>query len=123
MRAKEFINEAKKGKLSDHQQVATRGLNKFTDSTFDRVYMLNRVMMAVASTDGKTYAQSPAESWIGKYNSAHPYTKAEQDMLNMAYETVGIPKIEDLNKGNMESEELSDTNIQSPVKPFKGYKK
>lgn len=123
MRAKEFILEEKKGRLSDRQRLATRGLHKFTDSDYDRIYMLNRVMMAVASTDGKTYSQVPSESWLGKFNSAHPYTQEEQDMLNMAYDTVGIVRKKDLNKGDLKSEELNDTNIQSPVKPFKGYKK
>lgn len=123
MRAKEFITEERKGKLTDRQRLATRGLNKFTDSDYDRIYMLNRVMMAVASTDGKTYSQVPSESWLGKFNSAHPYTQEEQDMLNMAYDTVGIVRKQDLNNGDMDSEELKDTNTQSPVKPFKGYKK
>jgi hypothetical protein len=29
----------------------------------------------------------------------------------------------DLNKGDMDSEELAGTNAQSIVKPFKGYKR
>jgi hypothetical protein len=44
-------------------------------------------------------------------------------MLNMAYDVVGIPKKIDVNKGDLTSEEVPSTNIQSPVKPFKGYKK
>lgn len=124
MRAKEFITEAFKGKMSHRQRMATRGLNKFTDGgDFDRMYMLNRVMMAVAATDGKTASTVPAESWIGKQNSAHPYTKEEQNMLDIAYDAVGIVKKQDLNNGDMNSEETKDTNSISPVKAFKGYKK
>jgi len=64
----------------------------------------------------------PAESWVGKHNTAHPYTKEEQDMLVLAYKAAGI-EYKDLNNGNLDSEELSSTNTQSTVKPFKGYKR
>ena len=55
MRAREFIAEHKKvGDLSTRNQQATVGLHKFRDAEFaDRVYELNRIMMAVASNDGK----------------------------------------------------------------------
>jgi hypothetical protein len=64
----------------------------------------------------------PAESWVGKHNTTHPYTKEEQAMLKLAYKAAGLEYI-DLNKGDMDSEEVSTTNTQSVVKPFKGYKK
>jgi len=48
MRATEFIAEDKVGKISKRNQNATVGLNKFRDQKFaDRVYELNRIMMAV----------------------------------------------------------------------------
>jgi hypothetical protein len=123
MRAHEFITEqASKGKVSKRQQQSTVGLNVFAISQYDRTYDLNRVMMAVASTDGKTIPDLSSESWVGKNNTAHPYTEVEQDMLKIAYEAAGIP-FKDLNQGNLDSEELDSTNSVSPVKPFKGYKK
>jgi hypothetical protein len=122
MRAHEFINEGKKGKLSARQQQATVGLNVFAISQYDRTYDLNRVMMAVASTDGTTVPDLSSESWVGKNNTAHPYTEVEQDMLKIAYKAAGIP-FRDLNKGDLDSEELNSTQDQSPIKPFKGYKK
>jgi len=122
MRAKEFINEAKIGKLSKRQQNATKGLHVFANSTFDRTYDLNRVMMAVASTDGTFVPDMDGESWAGKFNTAHAYTDVEHDMLEKAYKAAGI-KYKDLNNGDNESQELDSTNIQSPIKPFKGYKK
>jgi len=79
-------------------------------------------MMAVASSDGINPIDMPAESWVGKHNTAHPYTKEEQDMLKLAYEAAGLEYI-DLNKGDLDSEELPDTNAQSIIKPFKGYKR
>ena len=122
MRAKEFINEAKIGKLSQRHQNATKGLHVFANSTFDRTYDLNRVMMAVASTDGTFVPDMDGESWAGKFNTAHAYTDIEHDMLKQAYKAAGI-KYKDLNNGDNESQELDSTQIQSPIKPFKGYKK
>ena len=123
MRAHEFITEqTSKGKVSARQQQSTVGLNVFAISQYDRTYDLNRVMMAVASTDGKTIPDLSSESWVGKNNTAHPYTEVEQDMLKIAYKAAGIP-FKDLNKGDLDSEELTSTQDQSPIKPFKGYKK
>jgi hypothetical protein len=126
MRAHEFITEqshgTRAGKVSKRQQQSTVGLNVFAISQYDRTYDLNRVMMAVASTDGEIIPDLEQESWVGKQNTAHPYTKVEQDMLKIAYKAAGIP-FKDLNKGDLDSEELDSTQDQSPIKPFKGYKK
>lgn len=122
MRAREFVAEEKIGKISDQQQSSTRGLNKFRDRQFsDRVYELNRVMMAAACNDGNDFAEPvDAESWAGRNNIAAPYTEVEQRMLEKAYKAIGS-KSWDLNKGDMDSEELPDTNKASPIKAFKGY--
>lgn len=124
MRANEFISEAKVGKISKRQQQATRGLNIFSKKidSYDRLYDLNRLMMAVASSDGINPIVMDAESWVGKHNTTHPYTKEEQAMLKLAYKAAGL-EYKDLNQGDMDSEELPDTNTQSIAKPFKGYKK
>ena len=83
MRAQEFIIEDQVGKISKRNQNSTVGLNKFRDPKFaDRVYELNRVMMAVASNDGTNFVQEiDGESWAGRYDIAAPYTKIEQKML------------------------------------------
>jgi hypothetical protein len=124
MRASEFISESKVGKISNRQQYATRGLNIFSKKidSYDRLYDLNRLMMAVASSDGVNPIVMDAESWVGKHNTTHPYTKEEQDMLKLAYKAAGLA-YKDLNNGDMDSEELPGTNAQSIVKPFKGYKR
>lgn len=123
MRAEEFLKEAKVGKLSKRKQQSTVGLNKFRDENLaDRVYELNRIMMAAACTDGSFVPEIDGESWAGRYNIATPYTKQEQDMLTKAYQAVGSAHT-DLNNGDLRSQELPGTNTQSTVKPFKGYKK
>jgi len=123
MRASEFIAEGQTvGRLSKTKSYATVGLNKFVDpGTADRVYELNRVMMAAACTDGTFVPDVDGESWAGRYNIAAPYTRQEQNMLNMAYKAIGSD-IQDLNKGDLNSTELPSTNTVSPVKAFQGYR-
>ena len=121
MRAIEFINESTMGKISKRHREATRGLNIFSKKidSYDRLYDLNRLMMAVASSDGVNTIEMPAESWVGKHNTAHAYTKEEQNMLKLAYKAAGLAYV-DLNKGDLDSEELPDTNTKSVVLSVKG---
>jgi hypothetical protein len=121
MRATEFIAEDKVGKISKRNQNATVGLNKFRDKQFaDRVYELNRIMMAVASTDGTFVPKLDGESWSGRNNVAAPYTKEEQAMLKKAYQAIGSHH-EDLNHGDLNSQEHPAVNTTSVVNAFKGY--
>ena len=123
MRASEFVTEARKGKISKRQQSATRGLNTFHDSErANSDYVLNRVMMAVACSDGTSPIKMNKTSWVGKERTAQPYTEIEQQMLKQAYKAAGATWT-DVNKGDMDSEELLSTNTTSVAKPFKGYKK
>ena len=124
MRASEFLNEQRTiAKLTKRQSFPTRGLHKFRDpGGYDRTYELNRIMMAVACADGINPIVMDAETWSGRYNTAHPYTDEESKMLKQAYQAVGSD-MEDLNHGDDTSEELPDTNTQSIAKPFKGYKR
>jgi hypothetical protein len=77
-------------------------------------------MMAAACTDGTFVPDVDAKSWFGKMKTAQPYTREEQNMLKMAYKAINA-KWDDLNNGDMRSEELPDTNTTSPVTGFKGY--
>ena len=121
MRAREFIVEQDVGDISTRQRFATVGLNKFRDAKFaDRVYELNRVMMAVAATDGTFVPELDGESWSGRNNVAAPYTKQEQEMLKKAYQAIGSKHI-DLNHGDLKSEEHPAVYTTSPVKAFRGY--
>jgi hypothetical protein len=121
MRALEFLIEKTTGKIGRRKSQATVGLNKFRDADLaDRVYELNRVMMAAASTDGTFVPDVDHESWSGRYNVAMPYTEVEQNMLEKAFQAVGS-EYEDLNHGDLKSKELDSTNKTSPVHAFKGY--
>ena len=121
MRAHEFLIEKHTGKIGQRRSQATVGLNKFRDVDLaDRVYELNRVMMAAASTDGTFVPDMDHESWAGRYNVAMPYTDVEQAMLEKAFQAVGSD-FEDLNHGDLRSQELESTTTTSPVQGFKGY--
>ena len=128
MRAKEFITEDNPpGKLTKRQRYGSRGLHKFQDvDGRDRVYELNRVMMALAQANGTVGADDgidlDSESWIGTSNMAVPYTELESNMLKSAYKAVGS-EWEDLNDGDIRSSELPSINKQSPVEGFKGYER
>lgn len=122
MKINEVIVEASVGKLSKRQQQATRGLNKFTDGDrWNSDYTLYRLGLAVASTDGKSVPDTDKESWVGKWKVTAPYTQADQDMLKTAYEAVGA-NYEDINHGDMRSQELESTHKASPVAPRKKNK-
>ena len=125
MRAKEFITEEfDVVEVKEGQGYGTRGMHKFQDiEGRDRVYELNRVMMALAQANGDSGTDSidlDSESWIGTSNMAVPYTELESNMLKSAYKAVGS-EWEDLNDGDMRSVELPSVNTESPIEGFKGY--
>lgn len=120
MRANEFISESK-GKITNRQGRASVGLDVFRDQQFaDRIYELNRVMMAVAAADGINPINVDAESWAGRENVAAPYSAIEQKMLAQAFKVIGSSH-KDLTKGDLRSQEIPNTNTQSPVVGFKGF--
>ena len=81
MRAAEFIQEGfsarPKAKMHhDHAQVQ-QGVHLARDpGGYDRIYYMNRLMMAAACADGRDKKKIPgvdASSWYEKYNTIHPY--------------------------------------------------
>lgn len=122
MRAHEFINEASKpGKISKDMKNASHEFVKFRDDGWDRGYALNRAMMAAAMHDGKTEnaVDMPSASFVSKFNTAHPYTREESNMMKGAIKTIGGEHQDIIN--DPRSTELPDTNVVSPVAGFAGY--
>lgn len=120
MRAKEFIIEMQVGKIPKRQQQSTKGLNLYHDKELaNSDYTMYRLMMAAAMSDGSGEPiDIDGKSWIGKQKSAHPYTDEEQEMLKQAYKAAGAV-YQDLNHGDLKSQELSSTNNVSPVAKIK----
>jgi hypothetical protein len=114
MRAQEFIIEVA-GKMSKRQQEPTRGVHKFSDAEhWNGDYKMYRMGLALACTDGKSKPDVDFESFVGRWKMAYPYSEVEVDMLKRAYEVTKSAYV-DLNKGNLMSKELPDTNITSPI--------
>lgn len=114
MKIKDIIVETK-GELKQRQRFAMRGLNKFTDGKkWNSDYTLYRLGLALAATDGKTMPSVDEESWLGKWKLTAPYSKEEQDMLKLAYKQVHA-NYEDINHGDMRSQEGPTVNKSSPV--------
>jgi hypothetical protein len=122
MKIKEVIVEGSPAKIAKRLQQSTVGLNLFRDAEFaDRIYELNRVMMAAAMADGSdNMIDMDEKSWIGKRRGAYPYTPEEDKMLKQAFRAAGATYT-DLNQGDMNSQELESTNKASPVRAFQGY--
>lgn len=105
-----------KGGMHPEHIAVQQGVDRMRDvGGYDRVYHLNRMMMAMAMHDGKGNhtVDMPPESWIEKNNSAHPYTDQEHDMVQGAMKT--IPTDGKAVQKRSKSEEPKDTNRASPV--------
>jgi hypothetical protein len=123
MRAQEFINEAKEGKLPKHAERAMPTTLQMRDvGGYDRTYHLNRIMMAAACADGSNNKiDVDRSSWTEKYNTAHPYTELEAKMMKQALKT--IPSEHHSVISDHKSREMHDTHKASPVIGFKGFGK
>jgi hypothetical protein len=123
MRASEFLTEGE-GKMHHNHSQATPGVSKSRDiGGYDRIYHLNRLMMAMGMADGKSQdaVEMDNASFAEKYNTVHPYTEEEHNMFVSATKT--IPTDRKNVVPYSKSQESTDTNTTSTVKPFKGYKR
>jgi hypothetical protein len=98
MRSREFVSEGHPNAgtghttelATDHDNVM-KGASRSRDvGGYDRVYHLNRLMMAMAMHDGKgTHpVDSAKDTWFEKYNTMHPMTQEEDNMIRGAMKTV-----------------------------------
>ena len=124
MRAKEFLSELSvkpSGKMHSHHVDGGQGYMLSRDiGGYDRIYHLNRIMMAAAMADGRSHkpVDMDGSSWVEKYNVAFPYTDMEHAMMMQAFATVPSDAGELEKRGK--SKEPDDTNIKSIVaKPKK----
>lgn len=123
MRAKEFIKEAKQGKIAKRQQSPSRGIHKFSDAEhWNGDYKMYRMGLALACTDGDSDPDIDYETFVGRWKMAYPYSEVEAKMLKKAYKATKTEYI-DVNKGDMRSIENDGTNKSSPISGFKGFKK
>ena len=138
MRAREFINEsvvkhphdreahperdvAKSApNINPDHAAVMQGVYKSRDvGGYDRVYHMNRLWMAMAMADGKSRkpVDMDAASWSEKYNTIHPYTEEEENMVHQAFATV--PSDHEHMVSSRKSREPDHVYKVSPVRPFK----
>ena len=115
MRSREFIVEKTVGKISQRAQQSSVGINTYGDhERMDSTYTAYRMGLAMACANGCDPLDMDYKSWYGKKKTVHPYTPLEQEMFKQAAEAMGAD-YEDINHGNMDSEELKTTNTVSPI--------
>jgi hypothetical protein len=115
MKIKDIVVEHRRGKKPDHAKNADTGEWQFRDQGVDRVYNLNRIMMASAMHDGQgNHAVEMDEaSWVEKNNVARPYTEAEHNMMKGAFKTVKSEYKH--SSSDHKSREQDDVHKVSPV--------
>ena len=127
MRASEFIAEGVRGEIPGGHDNSMPGAHIVRDiGGYDRTNHMNRMMMAMAMHDGKDKKPIPKDkmdpaSWVEKYNTAHPYTKEEDNMIQGAMKTIGSDSHHVIT--NHRSIEHPEIHKVSPVRGFKGYKR
>ena len=121
MRAQEFVTEQRRGRIRAVAQKAMPGTWRFRDSGIDRAYNLNRVMMAAACADGRDGRPVDMDSsaWNDRFNTAHPYTEAEHNMMRQAFGTIDTEFEHTVPDHG--SREHPGVNTTSPVQGFQGY--
>lgn len=115
MKIKDIISEGNVGARPRNATHADTGEWKFRDNGgYDRVYNLNRVMMAAAMADGSNKPLDVDQaSWADKYNMARPYTEEEHNMMKQAFKTIDSEF--EHSESDHKSKELPDTHKSSPV--------
>lgn len=112
------------GKVHPEHAAAGGRVTKSRDQGgYDRVYHQNRIMMAAAMADGKSKKKvdAPAESWVEKYNTHHPYTDEEYNMILSAHKT--IPSNFKVIVSDKRSKESDDVHRHSPIKGAPKFKR
>ena len=117
MKIKDIIIEGKTSEMDEMHDAAHNGnIYKARDvGGYDRTYHMNRMMMAMAKADGKSTkaVDSPKDTWFEKYNTIHPYTKEEDNMVKAALKT--IPSDSKIASTDSKSHESKDIHNVSPV--------
>lgn len=120
MRAREFIREDRDDQRRDGQLLSTydqANPGALTGHEIDRYYDMYRAGMLMAAGPGDL-DQLDAASWINNQPYFGAYTDADRDKILAAFKALGIRPKTLIEPGSLEHPEVQ---INSPVKPFKGY--
>jgi hypothetical protein len=109
MRAKEFVNEGKKKKLSKTYRSASTGVDAYV--TGSDPYFKYRVGVAAAGAPNFEHDYD-ADGPTSAHMIANPYSKGDEEIMNAAIKKIGVKKVKVVGRGSME---LDGTNTTSPV--------
>ena len=125
MKINELLNESTaEGRVEPEHKNPQGRIHKMRDvGGYDRTYHLNRFSMAMAMADGKSNKAVDMDeaSWIEKYNTMHPYTDEEANMIQSALKTV--PTDHKVISDDKKSREPDDVHRHSPVPHNSGQHK
>lgn len=129
MRAKEFINESKKGLRGNNRaeanpefaaahtsMIAPHGRG---DLYIGRYYDFYRVAQ-LTGMDPEDLEKMDVIPFFGNLPMFSGYSEHDRDKLFRVMEKLGMKPTDYIPNG---SQETNDTNIESPLKGFKGYKR
>jgi hypothetical protein len=122
MRAREFVSEARRGKLDHSFQHTSPGtmVPKNHDHLYtSRSYDAYRVGVLTGMHEDDLN-EMDADSWIGNMPMYNTYTPEEHDKVQRALKKLGQTAEHHAYQG---SQEPPDTHKTSPVSGFKGYPK
>lgn len=108
MRAKDFVIEVKKGKISSYQEKAISGAKTFPQ--IDQGYGLYRFGLAMASSPEDNGSNGVHE--LNNRPVTLCYSKQEEDIINKALKKLGLSSQQITSNG---SQEPGDTNKTSPM--------
>lgn len=133
MRAKEFIIEQKLDNTHDGLSVAAKSLpNTFIipelkNQDFYQLYRFGVAIAAVRGESGNDHVQNgfepefKAESDWGEHQIVSSMDPEVGQLIDKALSKIGKSGKKAVSTAT--SDEMDDTLIQSPIKPFKGYKR
>ena len=137
MRAKEFITEQRMDQIHDLMDVVSLSLPdtyKLDQLKNNDFYPIYRFGVAIADVRGHQADEHPGNKGLNPYKPVFHassewgenqivsgFDPTLKDVIEKALNKINKPGITTVSTPG--SQEMSDTNIQSLVKPFKGYKR
>ena len=128
MRAREFIGEGKRGKLSGEESGPMRDTFFLPGIRNNDAYKTYRLGMAFARARannggyGNDLPEWNEEGALGPYAVVSVLGQSGADLIDQGLKMIGVPGGK-VNVGGHHSTEPAGVNKSSPVKGFKGYKR
>jgi len=129
MRAKEFLTEQELDHVHDYLEVVARSLPhtyvipELSNNDFYKQYRFGVAIAAVRGDQGKDHKVPDfhAQSSWGEQQIVSSFDPNIGQVIDKALRKVGLKGKKEVSTSS--SQEFDDTKKQSPIKPFKGYKR